>query len=186
MSLARLAVASLAVLAAACGGDDIDDDDTPAACRGLDATNTKLLFSEPDSTQKDIAEGDTVPLIRPVQGGQIVLAGARVQTDVDCDYTAVGTVTDTGNDQLLGRTEQTLTLHPTPDGWARPEPGLITLLMIPVCPSSAASGRIDGAPQRLDVSLATLSGTPLMAMSATIVPTCPNTDCMHECMPVTP
>lgn len=171
-------VLALMVALAGCGGDD-----AASACTELGAGDAIMLVSEANSTIRDIAEGGTVPLIRPIQGGQILLVGARVRSDVVCTYHAVGTVHDLATDVQLGRDQRTLELLPSPDGWARPEEGFVPLINVPVCPSGAATGRIDDNPLTLRVELMTEDDKPVRTLNATVVPVCSDAGCHDECLP---
>jgi hypothetical protein len=141
-----------------------------------------MVVSEANSTIRDVVEGGEVPLIRPIQGGQILLVGARVRSDVKCTYRAAGTVNDLATDVQLGRDERTLELLPQPDGFATPEQGFVPLINVPVCPSGAATGRIDDNPLNLRVELATEDDEPVLTLNMTVVPVCSDAGCHTDCM----
>jgi hypothetical protein len=159
-----------------CGGSDAS-----SACTEIGAGDAILFISEADSTFRDVVDGDPVPLIRPIQGGQILLVGARVRSDVACTYRAAGTVNDLTTDVQLGRDERTLELLPQPDGWATPEEGFVPLINVPVCPSGAATGRIDGNPLTLRVVLMTEDDAPVLTLEKAVVPTCSDAGCTADC-----
>lgn len=163
------------LLLAACGsGEDSD-------CTDIAPGDAIMLISEADSTFHDVTENGPVPLIRPIQGGQIVLVGVRVKSSTTCTYQATGAIYDGVTDAFLGQDIRKLELLPGADGWARPEPGFVPLINVPVCPASAASGRIDGQPQRLQVELAADSDV-VTTLSMTVVPTCSEDGCTMDCM----
>jgi len=167
----------MTVALAGCGEDDT------SPCTEIRAADAVMLVSEANSVIRDVIEGGTVPLIRPIQGGQILLVGARVRSDVVCTYRAAGTVHDLATDVELGRDLRTLELLPGPDGWARPEEGFVPLINVPVCPSGAATGRIDDNPLTLRVELMTEKDEPVLTLNSTVVPVCSDAGCHDECLP---
>jgi hypothetical protein len=162
---------------AGCGGSD-----EPTACTEIAAGDAFMVVSEANSTIRDVVEGGEVPLIRPIQGGQILLVGARVRSSEKCTYRAAGTVNDLATDVQLGRDERTLELLPQPDGFATPEQGFVPLINVPVCPSGAATGRIDDNPLNLRVELATEEDDLVLTLNATVVPVCSDAGCHTDCL----
>jgi len=157
--------------------------DEESACSEVAAGDAIMLVSEANSVIRDIVEGGPVPLIRPIQGGQILLVGARVKSDMTCTYRATGTVHDLATDVQLGQDIRTLELLPQPDGWARPEEGFVPLINVPVCPSGAATSRIDDNPLTLRVALMTPDEKPVLTLNSTVVPVCSDAGCHDECLP---
>jgi hypothetical protein len=153
-----------------------------SACTELGAGDAIMVVSEANSMIRDVVEGGAVPLIRPIQGGQILLVGVRVRSDAACTYRAAGTVHDLTTDVQLGRDERTLELLPQPDGYAWPEQGFVPLINVPVCPSGAATGRIDASPLTLRVVLATEDDAPVLTLEKAVVPTCSDAGCTADCM----
>jgi hypothetical protein len=170
--------AALAVLfsLAGCGSDG------SSTCTDLGAGDAIMVVSESNSMIRDVVENGDVPLIRPIQGGQILLVGARVRSDVACSYRAAGTVNDLATDVQLGRDQRTLDLLPQPDGFAWPEQGFVPLINVPVCPSGAATGRIDTNPLNLRVELSTEDDVHVLTLDSTVVPICSDAGCTADCM----
>ncbi len=170
-----LAFLMFLAVCSACGSDGSSD------CTDLAPGDAIMIISEADSMFRDVTENGTVPLIRPIQGGQIVLVGVRVKSSTACSYEATGAIYDGVTDAFLGQDIRQLELLPGDDGWARPETGFVPLINVPVCPSSAASGRIDGQPQRLQVELVADFDV-VATLSMTVVPTCSLDGCTMDCM----
>jgi hypothetical protein len=163
------------LLVAACGSSGGSE------CTELGPGDAIMIVSEADSTFHDVTELGPVPLIRPIQGGQIVLVGVRVKSTKACSYEATGAVYDGATDAFLGQDTRELELIPGDDGWARPETGFVPLINVPVCPTPNASGRIDGQPQRLQVELVSDFDV-VTTLSMRVVPTCNEAGCTTDCM----
>jgi hypothetical protein len=172
------ALAACVAAAASCSDGD------PTECTQLAPSEAVLVVSEANATIRDVVEGGDVPLIRPIQGGQILLVGARVRSGRDCDYRSVGRIRDLTTEGVHGSDERTLELAVQPDGWAVPAQGFLPLLNVPVCPSAATPTRVDDTLQRLEVSLETRSGIHVIDLAATVRPMCSNADCMTDCGPI--
>jgi hypothetical protein len=173
--MARLPFVAILALGA-CGSGGSGD-----PCTDLSSEDAVMMVDEADSTLRDVENGGTVPLIRPLQGGQIVLAGARVHSSMSCSYHAVGTMQEDATDSVLGLDMRELALNPRTDGWVVPDIGFFPLLNVPVCPSGNATSRIDGTQQTLIVDLQNDTGDLVLRLVASVIPTCSDDGCTMDC-----
>lgn len=183
-----LRASALLVLLAGCPFGGGDDADSLPECSMVDDQSVMLVASTATSTIHDIMDGSQVDLIGAPQGGHILLVGARVKAAGDCQLQATASLRDTTTSRVIGLEQRALLLEKHTDGWAVPRQGLDAMPNVAVCPSAAATTSIDGHPYLLEVSLATMSGTPIVNASAMVTPTCATGDsyCHGDCMATPP
>ncbi len=110
-----------------------------------------------------VADGGTVPLTFPPQGGRLIFAGVRA-TNVDpCGVQLTGVLRDTATQQVR-LDSRTINLLPTGDGWGESdETDPSSFSNIPVCPNEWSATNIDGTPYQLEMTVADRGGRTVTA-----------------------
>ncbi|HEY5924298.1 MAG TPA: hypothetical protein VIV11_21625 [Kofleriaceae bacterium] len=152
-------------------------------CNVLDTSSVMLVAADLDGNMIDISDGTQIPLIGAPQGGHILLVGASVRASSDCQLIATAALRDTATNRVIGLEQRPLLLERHSNGWAKPRDGLDAMPNVAVCPSAAATSSIFDHEYKLEVSLTTLDGAPILETSAMVTPTCPAGDmyCQNDC-----
>jgi hypothetical protein len=157
-----------------------DPDPKPCNAAGADT----VIMHSGDFAIHDTLDGAAIPLVSAPQGGHILLVGARVATTQRCEVTINAALRDPANNRVIGLEERAIIIDDRGDGWAEPTEwdSLSGMANVAVCPSSAASTRVDGNPFVLEVRL-TASGTLISERTVSVVPTCGSGDtyCHSDC-----
>jgi hypothetical protein len=172
---------ALALLIAACGGDD---DDTLGDCSGIEPASAVLVASNAAGVIADVSEGAEVELIAAPQGGHILLVGARIKADGGCKLDATGALRDIATSRVIGLEQRPMLLEPAAGGYVMPRQGLDAMPNVAVCPSAAATTSVDANPYRLELHLATSEGETITDLAATVTPTCTSDYCRSDCAPI--
>ena len=135
----------------------------------------------------DVHDGDTTPLSRPPQGGQVTYAGARVRNINRCAVQFQGRYRDPTTMFELGFDGRNADLIVGDDGWGRPDvTQLSDLTNIPLCPDNDPVRDNVGVPAILEMTVADQHGHSVK-VSQTVTPTCTVADptmralCNCEC-----
>lgn len=182
MLLARLAPIALVAGLAGC---PFDREAPP--CEVAAGTLIELVVATGAGELRVVSDGTEVPLIGAPQGGQILLAGARLQMSTGgCQVQVNAALRDPGNNRVVGLEQRPLILEPSHDGWAAPrEPAeLSDLANVAVCPSAAASKDLHGNPFQLEVKLLDAGEAILAEGQAMVIPRCADAYCEQECAAV--
>ncbi len=172
----RVALVVLAVGASACGhkapeatsGEPVagctltplGDPHQPIAMKLMAAAVNDMAPFMYAGTPQPLANGGTVPIIAPPQGGFVVYIGARATNIDPCGVQVSGVITDTASN-LVRVDERTANLTPYGDGWGGPmdhDPLAPALANVAVCPNEWASSDAYGVPFKLTISLTERSG----------------------------
>jgi hypothetical protein len=150
-------VALVAPFVVACSGEPSVDAVPGCKLSPLgDATKPielELQSLDPSKVAHDLADGGSVAMIVPPQGGWVIFVGARATNIDPCAVQLSGVLTDPESKQVR-IDERTTNLKPTGDGWGGPIDGDIsTVSNIPVCPNQWASADLFGNPFELTVTL---------------------------------
>jgi len=87
----------------------------------------------PDYTSQPVAEGDTVSILFPPQGGRVIFAGVRATNVNPCAVEITGALRDTCSNHVRFDI-RTVNLTPQGDGWgASLETDIASFANIPVC-----------------------------------------------------
>jgi hypothetical protein len=183
---ARLAAACLA--AAALTGCPDDAPDPP------DAEAPHLFVGDPEQDLQieilalrvgagsaPVAEGDTVDVIMPPQGGRVVFAGVRA-TNLDVKGAQIsGAIRDPESMHLM-LDARTVNLEPTDDGWAASvDEDISTFSNVPVCPNQWSSKDIFDQDYEL-VMTVTDKGGRTATQTVTVRPMCAEPDLLQDCL----
>ncbi len=176
MLLKVVAVASLAALAGCPSSES-------SACKVPAGPLAAELVVVDDADTIIIAhDGDTVPLHYAPQGGHILLVGARVHVDENCQYQATGSLRDPATNRVIGVEQRSMIVASTGDGWSQPDNQLSSLPNIAVCPNYATGSSVSGAMYELEVALRV--GDQMVAdVKVMVTPTCAADDtyCQSDC-----
>ena len=116
-------------------------------------TILQLIVRDVSGVSVPLADGDTVPLVTPPQGGKVIFIGVRATNISPCSVELSGALRDPVSQQLRldGRG---MNLTPTGDGWGQSaDTNLSTFANIPVCPNQWAMQDLYGQPFELTVKL---------------------------------
>lgn len=138
----------------------------------------------------DVHDGDTVPLSRPPQGGQVTYAAARVRNINRCAVQFRGRFRDPTTMVELAFDGRNIDLVAGADGWGRPDASqLANLTNIPLCPDNDPIRDNVGVPALLEMVVTDQHGH-TATVTQTVTPTCTvmdsamralcNCECSHE------
>jgi hypothetical protein len=97
------------------------------------------VFMAPDESVVPLADGDTLPLVFPPQGGRVVFVGVRATNLLPCGVKLTGAARDLVTGQLRFDA-RTMNFVPGPDGKGGSIEGdLSTFSNVPICPNQWAS-----------------------------------------------
>jgi hypothetical protein len=130
------------------------------------------LVHQTEGTITLVTDGDSLPLIVPPQGGEVLLVGVRALNIDGCPLTMATSLALT-NGVVAAFERRPVTLQAAADGWLEPvnPAGLANFANLPACPIAGLDQAIDGESYRLTVEVEDRSGRRTQA-TATIVPTC--------------
>jgi hypothetical protein len=187
-ALLLVALVALAAAAAGCKPDaPAQPDGGPQGCAtGFAGDRSKapemvVVILAADGTVSDVADGGTVPLVTPPQGGQVIFAGARATNLDTCGVTIQGVLRDETTKQVTldGRT---IDLLPTSGGWAETDPtDASSFSNVPVCPNEWSPTNIYGTQYQLEVSLTDANGR-MVSKTLPVVPQCAAGDANCHCI----
>jgi hypothetical protein len=134
------------------------------------------------NTTVDVAEGDTVPLVRPPQGGQVTYAAARVRNLSTCGLQFRGRYRNPDNGFEIAFDQRSANVIIDSDGWARPDASeLSEFANIPPCPDYDPARDVHGTPTVLEMTVRDADQRSVTVMH-TVVPTCVPGDAQAEAL----
>jgi hypothetical protein len=192
------ALAAAVALACACstssaGVNPADASPENATCKagflgdgGAPAIELDVL--QPDGTVQPIATGDTVPLVFPPQGGQVIFVGIRATNVEGCALQLTGALRDLAT-QEVRVDSRTIDLQPEGDGWGvtglNGMASAANFANVPVCPNEWSSTNIYGTVYGLEVTAQDTRGH-TVTQKIHVTPQCSQPDlqsqCLCECM----
>jgi hypothetical protein len=168
--LARLPLLLFA-LSTACAPDPPAD---PVACTAGflgDASSPvefELTAVSPAYVTEPLADGGTISLMQPPQGGQVLFVGARVTNVDSCGLQITGALRDEKTEQVRFD-KRSINLIPTGDGWgvtgtigANVEGLISNFSNVPVCGNSWSTTDVDGHEYGLEVTITDRGGRTLL------------------------
>lgn len=174
---------AVTAIAAGCGGDD----DPPVVCTIGDPTlpiELELLSHSGGGFIERLESPMTaVPLVYPLQGGEVLLIGARARNLDACSATMTTSLRDPCTDEVMTVDVRPVHLEATADGWAEPNADARSQWAnLAVCPNAAATRDLQGQSYLLRVVITTDDGRTAEA-SLPVVPTCPlgDSNCLCQC-----
>jgi hypothetical protein len=126
----------------------------------------------------DIADGDSIDLVRPPQGGYVVFVGARVRGETERSVEIAATLTDAA---AMETDRRTVTMQPSPTDPTIYQPDLrsfVGVANITMCPSTATVDR-DDVPMTLTVRVTESTSRRFGETTRRVTPSCRQTDA-HE------
>ena len=131
----------------------------------------ELLVRNGSGVSVPLADGDTVPLVTPPQGGKVIFVGVRATNISPCSVVLNGALRDPVSQQLRidGRG---MNLTPTGDGWGQSaDTNLSTFANIPTCPNQWAMQDLYGNVFELTITLSDPMGH-TVASTIHVTPQC--------------
>jgi len=166
-------------LLAACG----DDGGDPGVC----ITGDPALDVDVQVVGRELAplaDGGTIPLEMPPQGGYVVFAGLRVHNANLCGASVQAALRDPCSGRVVGIERRPVAWRIADDGFAEPAQPLeiSDFANVPACPNAGISHDVDGHPLQLELRLYEASGRET-ERTLTVTPTCPSDDdyCLCAC-----
>lgn len=140
----------------------------------------ELISLRADYSSTSIADGSSVALMFPPQGGRVIFAGVRA-TNVDaCEVTLGGSLRDPQNDKICFD-ERTVNLEPSGDGWgASVDSDISTFSNIPVCPNQWSASNAFESEYDLTVKLRD-KGDRVIEKTVRVVPFCAEPENEEQC-----
>jgi len=175
--VARLLGGACALAFCACGGGGAPAAmPPPSGCFTGDSTSAPavtLVYQTPDGMLAPVSDGDTLPLIVPPQGGEVLVVGVRALNIDGCPLTMSTSLVVPQSGVVAAFERRPVTLQPAADGWLEPKnpAGLANFANVAACPIAALGQAVDGEPYQLTVAIEDQAGRQGQA-SATVVPTC--------------
>ncbi len=141
----------------------------------------EIIALDPEGEIEAVAEGSSVSLIFPPQGGRVVFAGVRA-TNVDpCGVRVAGALRDPVTKQVR-LDNRILNLEPTGDGYGRSAPtDISTFANIAACPNQWAEEDLFDKPYELTVSLTDRDGRKVTKVM-NVIPRCDEPGREAECL----
>ncbi len=149
---------------------------------GAPAIEIDVLQS--DGTVQPIVQGDTVPLVFPPQGGQVVFVGIRATNMEGCALQLTGALRDLAT-QEVRVDSRTVDLEPEGDGWGvTGTSGMASaanFANVPVCPNEWSSTNIYGTVYGLEVTAQDTRGH-TVTQKIHVTPQCSEPDLQSQCL----
>ena len=129
-----------------------------------------------------VADGDTLLLETPPQGGHVIFAGVRVKNADLCGASLQAAVRDPCTNRVLGIERRPIAWRIAEDGFAEPaQPQEISdYANVPLCPNAAAADDLDGPALQLELRFYP-SGADPVDLTMAITATCADNDAPNLC-----
>jgi hypothetical protein len=125
----------------------------------------------------DLADGGTISLIQPSQGGRVLFVGVRATNVSPCGLTLTGALRDRTSQQVRFDTRP-INLIPTGDGWGvtgkvgHDVSGLVSnFANVPVCENTWSTTDVEGNVYSLEVTLKDQGGR-MLEKAIQVTPVC--------------
>jgi hypothetical protein len=140
----------------------------------------EIIALRADYTSAPVAEGDSVALLFPPQGGRVIFAGVRARNVDPCNAQLTGVVRDLETKQIRVDS-RTVTLEATEDGWGRSaDSDIASFANVPMCPNSWSKPNIYGTTYELELTLADRAKHEV-TKTVRVIPACAEPDNAAEC-----
>lgn len=138
----------------------------------------------PDGAVTAVAQGDTLPLVFPLQGGFVSFVGVRATNVESCGVQITGALRDLST-QEVRVDSRTINLQPTGDGWGvsgvSAMASAANFSNIPLCPNEWSSMSIYGNVYGLEVTIEDTRGHTL-TRKIHVTPQCSQASLLSECL----
>lgn len=159
----------------ACGGPHTEAPDAMPCEVGdvAQAPEMQVIYRTTAGEAAPLADGATLPLTVPPQGGHILLVGVRVKNVDLCNATIQVALKDPNTARVAGIERRPVAWHIADDGFAEPaQPFEISdYANVPVCPNANLAQNIYDAPWTLEVRFYDAEENPTEQV-LTVTPTC--------------
>jgi hypothetical protein len=144
------------------------------------ATELEIIALKADYTVTPVAEGDSVALLFPPQGGRVIFAGVRARNIDPCGIQLAGAVRDFDTQQLRVDA-RTINLEDRGDGWGNSsEADIASFANVPMCPNQWSKTNIYGTKYQLEVTI-TDRAKHKTTKQVSVIPACAEPDNAAEC-----
>lgn len=178
--LLRVAVAGALAIAAGAGCSD----DAPSSCPIGDRTQpieiVPVHWQVGRSEIEDLADGSSVDLIRPIQGGKVIYVGVRARNVDGCNLQLTAALRDPMTQQVIALEQRPVRLVDRGDGWGRPDSAFDHLANVPACPTAAAARDVFNSRWTLELRLEEPGGR-MAETSLDVTPGCRVAAELEEC-----
>lgn len=115
----------------------------------------QIVYRTADGELAALADGASLPVLTPPQGGKVVFVGVRVRNVDLCGATVQGALRDPCSGRVIGIERRPVAWRIADDGFAEPRQPveLSDYANIPACPNVAIDHDLDGHPAQLEVRL---------------------------------
>jgi hypothetical protein len=189
---AALAIASALTIGCSsqhAGSADASKEPCPVGFLGDEAgaPDFDMQILEADETVAPLADGDSIPMILPPQGGRVVFVGVRA-TNVDgCGLQLTGALRDLATQQVRVDS-RTINLIDTHDGYgvsgmasSSVASAIADFSNVPLCPNEWSSTNVYGTVYGLEVTIQDREGRQL-TKKIHVTPECGEPDNLSECL----
>lgn len=143
-------------------------------------TELEIIVLKADYTSTPVAEGDSVALIFPPQGGRVIFAGVRARNIDPCSIQLAGALRDLDTAQLRVDA-RTINLEATSDGWgSSSDADIASFANVPICPNQWSKTNIHGTKYELEVSI-TDRAKHKVTKKVSVIPACAEPENAAEC-----
>jgi hypothetical protein len=140
----------------------------------------EVIALDPTYVSHPVADGDTVSVLFPPQGGRVIFAGARVTNLSPCVQLS-GALRDPVSNQVRFE-NRTVHLEPQADGWAASvDADISTFSNIPVCPNQWSSQDVFDQDYQLTLQVVDREERSV-ARTLTVRPACNEPGFADECL----
>jgi hypothetical protein len=177
------ALGVVTLLAASTGCTTIEQKPDPVACTAgfLGDASAPIAFDitavNASYDTVNLADGGTISLIQPIQGGRVLFVGVRATNVSTCGLTLTGALRDQTSQQVRFDTRP-INLIPTGDGWGvtgkigEDVSGLVSnFANVPVCSNTWSTTAVNGNVYSLEVTLEDQSGR-MLEKAIHVTPVC--------------
>lgn len=140
----------------------------------------EIIALRADYTSAPVAEGDSVALLFPPQGGRVIFAGVRARNVDPCNAQLTGALRDLDTKQIRADA-RTVTLEATDDGWGRSaDSDIASFSNVPMCPNSWSKPNIYGTKYELELTLTDRTKREV-TKKVNVIPACAEPENAAEC-----
>jgi hypothetical protein len=162
------------------GADVVTGCTQPFIGDGAKPIELEIVALKADYTSVPVAEGDSVALLFPPQGGRVIFAGVRARNIDPCNVQLAGAVRDVDTKQLRVDS-RTINLEATSDGWGKSsDADIASFANVPMCPNEWSKTNIYGTKYELEITI-TDRAKHKATKTVGVTPACAEPDNAAEC-----
>ncbi len=140
----------------------------------------EIIALKADYTSAPVAEGDSVALLFPPQGGRVIFAGVRARNIDPCSIQLTGALRDLDTSQLRVDA-RTINLEERTDGWgSSSDADVASFANVPICPNQWSKTDIYGTKYQLEITI-TDRAKHKVTKTVGVIPACAEPENAAEC-----